>query len=773
MKLTTKTLFFIILMLSLSMSAIAGVVPDTGQSEWYNDTQKMNSRPQSGKDFYGQDASYLINPPSYTKLDAQGKDLAPDTEEWSMVRDNVTGLIWEVKQAKDEKADYGNPHDADNEYTWYNSNSETNGGNSGDPGVTGNTENFINTLNSAKFGGYSDWRLPDREELRSIADYGKYMPATDTGYFPGTASSGYWSSVTLANDAAKSWCLHFEYGLESGRGKSSEYHVRAVRGGEGEDPNPLENNDETVKDNETKLIWQKQGPESPMTWKDALAYCENLSLGGSEEWRLPTIKELASLADLSKSDPAVNAEYFPDITKNAVYWSATTYLNKPDSAWGMACDLGNDNTYIKSDAFRVRAVRGGWVSETGNLILVAGGGKDTHDPMYDSAQYLSDMVYSEFLDREFRKEDIYYFNPEPFHDIDGDGTADLIVNDDTPTVNELIESIKTWAVNQGNPGPLYLVVISHGGINTLEVYPGEIINASDLNEALTAFQNATNRDVVVITEACKSGSLVDELTDGLPKSGPNRMVITCTDEKDAYQGHEGRIAFTHFLMNQLHGGKTFADSFHDAKENLTKNGPPYSRMNPVLAEESDYSLSEKRLGSFFVIAGPFPTISEQPENREINFNTSQEFSVTISGLSTEAEVWAVVRPPDYTPPAVVEDLKAPEITLPIFDLTDDDKDSVFTGVYNDFTCNGKYSIIFYAKNDDGLISLSSPTTVTVTPLVDYNGNGSTDIGDAILGLRVIAGMGAEDTTLCGGDINEDGKIGLEEIVYILRTSAGL
>jgi hypothetical protein len=48
-----------------------------------------------------------------------------------MVRDNVTGLIWEVKQDKDGTPDYANPHDADNIYTWYNSNSETNGGDSG------------------------------------------------------------------------------------------------------------------------------------------------------------------------------------------------------------------------------------------------------------------------------------------------------------------------------------------------------------------------------------------------------------------------------------------------------------------------------------------------------------------------------------------------------------------------------------------------------------------------------------------------------------------
>ena len=54
--------------------------------------------------------------------------------EWVMVRDNVTGLIWEVKQNQNAVTNYDDPHDADNNYTWYDSNPETNGGNAGTPG---------------------------------------------------------------------------------------------------------------------------------------------------------------------------------------------------------------------------------------------------------------------------------------------------------------------------------------------------------------------------------------------------------------------------------------------------------------------------------------------------------------------------------------------------------------------------------------------------------------------------------------------------------------
>lgn len=71
-------------------ASAAGAVPDTGQTQYYTDT-------------FGEDSDYLINPPSYTKLNANGGDLEDTADEWAMVRDNVTGLIWEVKQNNDTK----------------------------------------------------------------------------------------------------------------------------------------------------------------------------------------------------------------------------------------------------------------------------------------------------------------------------------------------------------------------------------------------------------------------------------------------------------------------------------------------------------------------------------------------------------------------------------------------------------------------------------------------------------------------------------------------
>ena len=210
------------LLLVLPCMALAQL-PDTGQTKCYDDTEEITC-PNPGEAFYGQDAQYApCNPHSYTTL---GGGI--------MVQDNVTGLIWEVKQNKDSTQDYENPHDADNIYTWYDSNPATNGGHAGTPGDGTDTEDFINELNTAQFGGYDDWRLPTVKELSTIVDSSIPYPGPtiNTAYFPNTVSSYYWSSTTYAGSPDYAWGVYFYSGYVYRYGKSYRRYVRAVRSGQ-------------------------------------------------------------------------------------------------------------------------------------------------------------------------------------------------------------------------------------------------------------------------------------------------------------------------------------------------------------------------------------------------------------------------------------------------------------------------------------------------------------------------------------------------------------
>jgi hypothetical protein len=80
--------------------------------------------------------------------------------------------------------------------------------------------------------GHDDWRLPNRNELQSIADYEKIDPAVDAVCFPGALSSAYWSSTTYTVVTDCAWGVDISDGNVFFYGKSSSYYVRAVRGGQ-------------------------------------------------------------------------------------------------------------------------------------------------------------------------------------------------------------------------------------------------------------------------------------------------------------------------------------------------------------------------------------------------------------------------------------------------------------------------------------------------------------------------------------------------------------
>lgn len=83
------------------------------------------------------------------------------------------------------------------------------------------------------FGGFTDWRLPNIKEFRSIVDSTIAIPiggpAINTTYFPATQSAVYWSSTTYAPGTAFAWLVGFGDGYVGGNSKTSNYYVRCVR----------------------------------------------------------------------------------------------------------------------------------------------------------------------------------------------------------------------------------------------------------------------------------------------------------------------------------------------------------------------------------------------------------------------------------------------------------------------------------------------------------------------------------------------------------------
>lgn len=170
----------------------------------------------------------------FTALDAAGKPTTPSpgSDPHPCVRDNTTGLIWEVKTSD------GGLRDQNWTYTWYDS-AHRYGSNPGmaDGGdcLSGgrcDTGKYVADVNAAALCGYTDWRMPTVKELEGIVHFGQSYPAIDSTYFPNTPSSGFWTGTPCAYNADGAWYVYFGYGYANVDGRSDEGNsLRLVRSG--------------------------------------------------------------------------------------------------------------------------------------------------------------------------------------------------------------------------------------------------------------------------------------------------------------------------------------------------------------------------------------------------------------------------------------------------------------------------------------------------------------------------------------------------------------
>lgn len=115
-----------------------------------------------------------------------------------------------------------------------------------------------------------------------------------------------------------------------------------------------------VLDASTGLLWQQAVNLTPKTWQQALAYCEGLEMGGYDDWRVPNIRELYTLADYHLGAPYIDTLAF-GTAHDLPVWSSTTNDTTSyfDEAWAVDFGAGRKFPFIKAEQLLVRCVRGG------------------------------------------------------------------------------------------------------------------------------------------------------------------------------------------------------------------------------------------------------------------------------------------------------------------------------------------------------------------------------------------------------------------------------
>jgi hypothetical protein len=286
---------------------------------------------------------------------------------------------------------------------------------------------FVAGINAGTYSncgaGYSNWRLPNVNELESLINAEK----PNTAYylnmqgFDNVQWDYYWSSTTYAGRTEGAWILNMWAGGVRVDSKTVDNYVWPVRsippasqraqlwrtgqttsyysGDDGDQqrgvfwPSPrfIDNGDGTVTDDLTGLMWSKNSSprvgspckSSNLSWQEALDYVKCLNTKnylGYSDWRLPNRKELRSLINYGKDNPAIwlSTQGFSNVQLSWFYWSSTTLAGSgSDHAWGVPMWDGGEYSYRKNYkkgyVWPVRAGSFDRVMVTGDLD---GNGKD-------------------------------------------------------------------------------------------------------------------------------------------------------------------------------------------------------------------------------------------------------------------------------------------------------------------------------------------------------------------------------------------------------------
>ncbi|MEK6742262.1 MAG: DUF1566 domain-containing protein [Nitrospirota bacterium] len=312
----------------------------------------------------------------------------------STITDNLTGLMWLKDANVIQSHDAATPgSELDND------------GTVGDGMVFWQTALDIIEVANASGGHYSDWRLPNRNEMRSLIHYDQTDSSTwlSGQGFQNVPSGFYWTSSSYS--ASLAFVVYMIDGRLDTFGKAGEYYVWPVRGDGGSavgalprtgqpvshDTNTIQRDDgalrkgvawktqrfivsssgtgTVVTDSLTGLVWPQEwaAGDGKVPWQTALdtvVTLNTMTYLGHSDWRLPNVNELATLTNTANSNPRTwliePAQGFMNIPVSVpVYWTSTTNKSSPSQANVVDMSSGWAGGDLKSNLNLVITVRGG------------------------------------------------------------------------------------------------------------------------------------------------------------------------------------------------------------------------------------------------------------------------------------------------------------------------------------------------------------------------------------------------------------------------------
>ncbi len=245
---------------------------------------------------------------------------------------------------------------------------------------------FVTDMNANARFGLNHWRLPDRDELFSLISHARINPAiVEPDQFCNIFNGYYWTATPCDQYPRQAWTIH----LGGGRVVKGMIHGSYMVWPVHDSPDKLQvsakisdpagtrfqASQDTVSDNATGLTWLRHADimGKAVRWTDALSHILQMNTEkwlGFQDWRLPNIRELESLTDMSLHSPAIAGwDWFRSI--RPFYWSGTTSVYEPSYAWTLYSEDGNIGVGFKpGTAFHLWPVRTTRTAEAKKEILL-------------------------------------------------------------------------------------------------------------------------------------------------------------------------------------------------------------------------------------------------------------------------------------------------------------------------------------------------------------------------------------------------------------------
>jgi len=388
-------------------------------------------------------------------------------------------------------------------------------------------------------------------------------------------------------------------------------------------------------------------------------------------------------------------------------------------------------------------------------IIVAGGGTGySGDYLWSATRFCTDQANTALQFQGYTSSNITYL------------AAGSAKPEKDATVENFKKAVTEWG-RQPYTGDaideLLIYMTGHGGkeIFTLKGSSDTTLSTDELKLWLDALQSSSKMRVILIYDACQSGSFVEKLKNPLYE----RIILTsASNDQSALFADNGRLSFSETFWNSVVNSGMLYRSFNNAKGNM--NGMGQFPEIEIPSKYTDPNLDLKIGLGLMTSASPIDIKTVCPDLiLDCGKNFADIWVENIVPLNDVKIVSAKIRYDDHT--------LTPDMTVREFLLLPDAANFRYTGSFDGFFESGTYSVSISAltMNDKESERVYLKVRKLCPVKGDVDNSYIINLADAILALRVLSGI--EATVELRTDVNGDSRIGLEEVVYILQTVAGL